>query len=111
MHSQYFTIIWLLYHYNFMVSVNLFTMASSVSGGVKPMSVGGRLVSERERLIGMTEEERAWRARYLKSHILAPEEPLKTKEYYRHYYNPLRRFYRIPLNAFERLLTPLMVKE
>lgn len=86
-------------------------MAASPTGGVKPMNIGGRLVRERERLIGMTEEERAWRARYLKSQILAPEEPLTTKEYYRHYYNPLRRFYRIPLNALERLLTPLMVKE
>ncbi|XP_068975184.1 uncharacterized protein ND-B17 [Bombus flavifrons] len=85
-------------------------MASSVTGGVKPMSIGGRLVSERERLIGMTQEEREWRARYLRSQILAPEEPLRTDEYYRHYYNPLRRFYRIPLNAFQRLLTPVMGK-
>lgn len=86
-------------------------MASSNSGGVKVMSIGGRLVRERERLIGMTDEERAWRARYLKSQILAPEEPLNTTEYYRHCYNPLRRFYRIPLNALEGLLTPLMVQK
>ncbi|XP_071861209.1 NADH dehydrogenase (ubiquinone) B17 subunit [Bombus fervidus] len=83
-------------------------MASSRSGGVKPMSIGGRLVNERERLIGMTEEERAWRIRYLKSQILAPEEPLNIKEYNRQLYNPLRRFYRAPLNAFQGLLTPLL---
>lgn len=85
-------------------------MASSRSGGVRPMSIGGRVVSERERLIGMTDEERAWRARYLKSQILAPEEPLDTEEYRRELYNPIRRFYRTPLNIFERLLTPLMGK-
>ena len=54
-------------------------MAASPTGGVKAMNIGGRLVRERERLIGMTEEERAWRARYLKSHILAPEVPLTTR--------------------------------
>ena len=54
-------------------------MAASPTGGVKAMNIGGRLVRERERLIGMTEEERAWRARYLKSQILAPEEPLTTR--------------------------------
>lgn len=86
-------------------------MASSNRDTIKVMSVCGRVVRERERLIGMLDEERAWRAKYLKSLILAPEEPLKTKEYYRHYYNPLRRFYRIPLNALEGLLTPLMVKK
>ncbi|XP_060822278.1 uncharacterized protein LOC132910525 [Bombus pascuorum] len=83
-------------------------MASSRTGGVKPMSIGGRLVRERERLIGMTEEERAWRIRYLKSQILAPEEPLDTKEYRRQLYNPLRRFYRAPLDVFQRLLTPVL---
>ncbi|CAD1468146.1 unnamed protein product, partial [Heterotrigona itama] len=83
-------------------------MASSHSGGVKPMNIGWRVVNERERLIGMLDEERAWRAKYLKSQQLSPDEPLMSKEYYKQYYNPFRRFYRIPLNAVERLLTPVM---
>ncbi|XP_076302954.1 uncharacterized protein LOC143221367 [Lasioglossum baleicum] len=83
-------------------------MASSDSGGVKVISIGGRVTDVRERLIGMTDEERAWRAKYLKSQILAPEEPITTKEYYKNLYNPIRRFYRAPLNQVESLLTPLM---
>ncbi|KOX69501.1 hypothetical protein WN51_06588 [Melipona quadrifasciata] len=93
---------------NFYVVINPFTMASSNSGGVKVMNIGGRVMNERERLIGMLDEERAWRARFLKSQHLAPDEPLMSKEYYKHYYNPFRRFYRVPLNAFERLLTPVV---
>ena len=107
---SYLAIVSLLYH-NFFGFSNPFTMASSNSGGVKVMNIGGRVMNERERLIGMLDEERAWRARFLKSQHLAPDEPLMSKEYYKHYYNPFRRFYRIPLNAFERLLTPVMVRE
>ncbi|CAK9830682.1 hypothetical protein ANTRET_LOCUS7811 [Anthophora retusa] len=81
-------------------------MASSDTSGVKAMNIGGRLVKERERLIGMTDDERAWRARYLKSLNLAPDEPVIPKDYYKEYYNPLRRMYRIPLNAFEAALAP-----
>ncbi|CAL7945791.1 unnamed protein product [Xylocopa violacea] len=83
-------------------------MESSKSGGVKVMSIGSRMTTEKERLIGMTEEERAWRARFLKSQELSPEEPLNTKEYYRAVYNPIRRFYRFPLNCFENALVPLV---
>lgn len=86
-------------------------MASSNTGGVRPMAIGGRMVRERERLIGMTDEERAWRARYLKSQILAPEEPIIPEGFEKEYYNPFRRFYRMPLNKVESLLTPVVVKE
>ncbi|TMW43869.1 hypothetical protein DOY81_011051 [Sarcophaga bullata] len=36
-------------------------MAASPTGGVKPMAIAGRMVRERERLVGMSDEERAWR--------------------------------------------------
>lgn len=36
-------------------------MKSSDTGGVTPMPIGGRMVRERERLLGMTTEERNWR--------------------------------------------------
>ncbi|XP_053976520.1 uncharacterized protein LOC128875168 [Hylaeus volcanicus] len=83
-------------------------MSSSRTGGVRPISIAGRVGRERERLIGMTDEERAWRARYLKSQILAPEEPIVPEGYYKEAYNPIRRFYRAPLNAVEKALSGLV---
>lgn len=83
-------------------------MSSSYSGGVRPISIAGRVGTERERLIGMTDEERAWRARYLKSQILAPEEPIIPEGYYKEFYNPIRRFYRAPMNALESTLSGIV---
>ncbi|KAK0168271.1 hypothetical protein PV327_002095 [Microctonus hyperodae] len=79
---------------------------ASDTGGVKPMSIAGRMVSERERLLGMTPEERAWRAQWLKDQHLAPDEPKVNPEYYRVRYNPIRRFYRAPLDKIENALLP-----
>ena len=77
----------------------------------KPMAIAGRMVSERERLLGMTDAERAWRAQWLKDQVLAPDEPVVPKGYYEERYNVIRRFYRAPLNAFEKALTvPLVWK-
>ena len=75
---------------------------------IDAVSIAGRVGRERERLIGMTDEERAWRARFVKSQELAPDEPIKPKGYDKLYYNPLRRFYRAPLNKVENALTPLL---
>lgn len=83
-------------------------MASSTTGGVTPISIAGRLANERERLIGMTDEERAFRAKYLKSLNLAPDEPIIPKDYDKEYYNPIRRFYRAPLNKLENALIPML---
>ncbi|XP_076751459.1 NADH dehydrogenase (ubiquinone) B17 subunit [Xylocopa sonorina] len=84
-------------------------MEQSPSSGTKIMSIGGRMVSERERLIGMTPEERAWRLRYLKSQELAPDEPyVVSREWYKANYNPIRRFYRFPLDCFQMLITPVL---
>lgn len=43
---------------------------ASETGGVKPMVIAGRMVRERERLIGMSPEERAWRKQWLKDQEL-----------------------------------------
>lgn len=79
---------------------------SSPTAGVKPMSISGRHTSERERLHGMSKEERAWRAQWLKDQHLAPNEPLNNPEYYKQLRNPLRRFYRYPMDKFENALVP-----
>lgn len=42
---------------------------ASETGGVRPMAIAGRMVRERERLVGMTDAERAWRAQYLKDQV------------------------------------------
>lgn len=84
-------------------------MESTDIAKINAISIAGRVGRERERLIGMTDEERAWRARFVKSQELAPDEPIKPKGYNKLYYNPLRRFYRVPLNKVENALTPLMV--
>ncbi|CAH1392752.1 unnamed protein product [Nezara viridula] len=81
---------------------------ASPTGGVKPMSLEGRLYRERERLSGMTSEERAWRAKFLKDQILSPNEPRHVPEMYTELYNPIRRAYRKPLDAFGKLLEPVM---
>uniref|UniRef100_A0A6V7HZ84 Uncharacterized protein n=1 Tax=Bracon brevicornis TaxID=1563983 RepID=A0A6V7HZ84_9HYME len=78
----------------------------SYTGGVKPMTITGRMIFERERCIGMSAEERAWRAQWLKDQVLAPDEPKFNPEYYKQRYNILRRFYRAPMDRFERALTP-----
>lgn len=72
------------------------------------VTLGGRLDRERERIIGMTNEERAYRAKFLKSLDLAPDEPIIPKNYNKEYYNPIRRFYRAPFDKLESALIPLV---
>lgn len=81
---------------------------ASQTGGVKPMSIAGRYINERERLLGMTDAERAFRAQWLKDQELSPNEPRKVPEMYKDTHNIFRRFYRWPLNQFEKALTPIM---
>lgn len=83
---------------------------SSETGGVKPFPIGGRMVSERERCIGMTDEERAWRKQYLKDQILTKNEPKYVEAYWRERINPIRRFYRLPLDTITKVLTPMLVR-
>lgn len=84
---------------------------ASQTGGVKPMDLGGRLVRERERLLGMTEEERAYRKQYLKDQVLSHNEPREVPELYKETHNPIRRLYRFPLDKFGEAITPLVGKE
>ncbi|CAG9864861.1 unnamed protein product [Phyllotreta striolata] len=79
---------------------------ASPTGGVKPMPIAGRLVSDRERLLGMTEAERAFRRQWLKDQELAPTEPRPVPEMYKATHNPIRRFYRWPLDQLGKALEP-----
>lgn len=84
-------------------------MAASQTGGVKPMAIAGRMVRERERLLGMSDEERAWRAQWVKDQRLAPHEPVHVPELINARINPIRRFYRAPLDSVYKALTPVLV--
>jgi len=82
-------------------------MKSAINtGGVKPFPIEGRMFNERERLLGMTKEERAWRMQWLKDQELSPEEPRFVPELYKELYNPIRRFYRKPLDYICTKLIP-----
>lgn len=82
---------------------------ASETGGVKPFPIAGRTVRERERCIGMTEEERAWRKQFLKDQLLTDKEPRFVAEYWQERTNPIRRFYKFPLDTFQKALTPVLV--
>lgn len=74
------------------------------------MAIAGRMVRERERLLGMSADERAWRAQWLKDQHLAPNEPVHVPEYWKERYNPIRRLYRAPLDALHTALKPVLVR-
>lgn len=84
-------------------------MASSDTGGVQPMQIAGRIVRERERLIGMTDEERAWRKQWLNDQKLSHNEPRHVPELEKQLTNPIRRFYRAPLDKLCDILSPALV--
>ncbi|XP_058819222.1 uncharacterized protein LOC131682062 [Topomyia yanbarensis] len=81
---------------------------ASKTGGVTPMSIAGRMVRERERLLNMTPEERMWRAQWLKDQHLSHDEPRFVPEYWRERINPIRRVYRAPLDFVHKALTPVL---
>ncbi|XP_018050933.1 PREDICTED: uncharacterized protein LOC108688904 [Atta colombica] len=83
---------------------------NSATMGDRPMSIVRRMEHERERMLGMTDEERAWRKKWLDAQKLAPEEPVYPKGYYEAMYNPIRRFYMTPMNKFENILAPVIGK-
>lgn len=86
---------------------------ASDTGGVKTFPIAGRMARERERLAGsgMTDEERAWRAKFLKDQRLAPNEPRIVPEIYAELNNPIRRFYKAPLNKLYEALIPTLVSD
>ncbi|CAH2102225.1 unnamed protein product [Euphydryas editha] len=78
------------------------------TAGVKPMAIAGRVALERERCLGMTDAERAWRKQWLKDQVLAANEPVHVEEYWKERINPIRRFYRKPLDVLFDKLTPML---
>lgn len=74
------------------------------------MTIARRMNRERERMLGMTDEERAWRKKWLEAQVLAPEEPVMPPNYFKEMYNPIRRLYLRPWNKFENMLQPIMVQ-
>ena len=83
-------------------------MAASPTGGVKPMAIAGRMVRERERLVGMSDEERAWRKQYLKD-LELHHGPKTVPALERELTNPIRRLYRAPLDGLYNVLCPSIV--
>ncbi|KAI4461482.1 hypothetical protein MML48_5g00004084 [Holotrichia oblita] len=81
---------------------------ASDTGGVMPMDLVGRLGRERERLTTMTDAERTFRKEYLKAQELPANEPRFVPELYRETYNPIRRAYRFPLDAFGKVIEPVV---
>ncbi|CAG0878618.1 unnamed protein product [Darwinula stevensoni] len=78
------------------------------TGGVKPMTIVGRVQWERERLNEMTQEEREWRKKWLKDQELSHREPRFVPEYYKATMNPIRRLYRLPLDFVFKKLEPTL---
>ncbi|KAL7040587.1 hypothetical protein ACKWTF_000451 [Chironomus riparius] len=82
---------------------------ASETNGVKPFPIAGRMVRERERCIGMTDEERAWRKQFLKDQVISDKEPRFVAEYWKERTNPIRRLYKFPLDTVQKALTPMLV--
>lgn len=80
------------------------------TAGVKPITIAGRVASERERCLGMSDAERAWRKQWLKDQVLASNEPVYVEEYWKERTNPIRRFYRKPLDVLFKSLMPVLVR-
>lgn len=78
------------------------------TGGVVAMPIAGRMEREIERMRGLTPEERAWRRKFLQDQLLMPDEPRIVPELRRELYNPMRRFYQMPLNALGAKLVPVV---
>ncbi|XP_054162118.1 uncharacterized protein LOC128960072 [Oppia nitens] len=72
------------------------------TSGVMPMSIVGRFKHERERLgPDFDNVQREWRIKTIHDRHLHPSEPFEVKQLYNEYHNPIRRFYRWPLDQFE----------
>ncbi|CAO1359029.1 unnamed protein product [Diamesa tonsa] len=81
-------------------------MSHSPTGGVSAFPIAGRMVKERERLNGMTNDERMWRKQWLKDQELTKNEPKYVSAYWKERVNPIRRFYTAPLDMVCKAMTP-----
>lgn len=64
------------------------------TAGVHPFPIAGRVALARERALGMTSIERAWRKQWLQDQILDANEPCDVPEYWKERTNPIRRIYK-----------------
>lgn len=76
--------------------------------GVKAFPIEGPMKRERYRLGGMTDQERAWRKKWLTDQILSEHEPARLAQYHEGFLNPIRRIYRFPLDTLFRPLVPFL---
>ncbi|KAA0196194.1 hypothetical protein HAZT_HAZT008680 [Hyalella azteca] len=77
----------------------------TATGGVEAFPIEGPLGNERYRLVvGMTDEDRAYRKQWLQDQILAESEPIEIPGYYEARYNPIRRAIMWPLNQVFKLV-------
>ncbi|XP_068223619.1 uncharacterized protein ND-B17 [Palaemon carinicauda] len=83
-------------------------MAERKTGGVKAFPIEGPFKNERARLAGMTDADRAYRKQWLKDQILSESEPRPVPGYYEARYNPIRRFYRWPLDTIFKATVPVL---
>jgi len=75
------------------------------TAGVIPMSITGRFANERERLgPDFDDTQRDWRTKWIRDQHIHPNEPFDVKQLYYEYHNPIRRFYRKPLDLLEAQL-------
>lgn len=79
------------------------------TGGVLPIDLEGRHRFVRQRLTNMTDEERAFRRKFLHDQHLSQDEPVPVPEMYQELYNPIRRAFRAPMNVFQEFLAPKIV--
>lgn len=83
-------------------------MANRDTGGVRAFPIEGPFKKERARLGGMTDADRAYRKQWLKDQLLAESEPKAVPGYYEARYNPIRRFYRWPLDTIFKATVPAL---
>lgn len=83
--------------------------SSDPATGVKVFSIGGRMIDPRQRCMGMTDEERRWRAQFLKDQVLYPNEPKEVPELYKATTNVFRRLWRTPMWRFQTLMSSILV--
>jgi NADH dehydrogenase (ubiquinone) 1 beta subcomplex subunit 6 len=82
---------------------------SNETGGVLPIDLEGRHRFVRQRLTNMTDEERAFRRKFLHDQHLSHDEPIAVPQIYNELYNPIRRAFKFPMNVFQDFLTPKIV--
>ena len=84
-------------------------MGGTEGPGVKAFSLQGRFHDVRRRVF-MTDEERRWRAQFLKDIQLADGEPRYVPEYYRATTNPIRRLWKSPMWVLQSFLQSKLVR-